>query len=108
MEKKISNFSIIFYTVTFIIIGVFGYSYYKVIESRHEKMIYSMEENIKFFAKRCVLEKKCKKEMILKDLYDNSYMEEIVNPVTKEIINSKTKITYSKDKIEIEYIDSKK
>lgn len=103
MVKKISNFSIIAWTIIILLIIVVSYSFYKITEEKNNKMIFSMEENIKYYAKRCYLEGKCKDTITLGDLYTLDYLDEVINPVTKEIVDKNTKISYVDKQIIIDW-----
>ena len=103
MGSKISNFSLISLAVSIsgLIIIIASIAY--ISDQHREKLIYAMESKIEYFAKRCYLENNCANEITLNDLYEKKYLEEVVNPVTKEILNIDMKINYIDDKIVIEW-----
>ncbi len=53
--------------------------------------------------KRCRLENRCSNDITLEMLYENEYIEELVNPITKEVIDPKTKINYVNGETIIDY-----
>jgi hypothetical protein len=75
----------------------------KISEHHEEKLIYAMETKIQVNAKKCYLENKCNGTVTLDYLYKNKYLDEIVNPVTKEVLDSSTEIEYSNNEIIINY-----
>jgi len=101
---KISNFTI-FTIVLVILIGTVATATVIELNERHEeKLIYSMETKIAYYAKRCYLENNCKDTVTLKDLYDRKYLTDVVvHPVTKEIIDETTTIDYKNKEIIINW-----
>lgn len=101
--RKISNFTIFFITLC-IIVGVIIFKTTIRINATHEeKLIYAMQSKVEYYAKRCYLENKCNNEITLDMLYDNNYLKEVYHPVTKELINPKTKIKYDGEKVIINW-----
>lgn len=100
---KISNFFIFISTICILTIIVITDTTIKINEHHEEKLIYAMESKIQVKAKRCYLENKCNGVVTLDYLYKNNYLDEIVNPVTKEIINPNTTVEYKDNNIIIEY-----
>lgn len=50
-------------------------------------------DNFVFYAKKCVKEEKCTKNTVtIKELYDNEYLSEQINPKTKNSFNEKSYI----------------
>lgn len=86
-KKKTSNLNIIVSTILICMLIVLGVSIYKYLKNHDAKLIYSTEENVKYFAYRCYLEGECQSITTLGTLYDKGYIEEVVNPVTKEIVS---------------------
>ena len=100
---KISNKSLIFLTIVLLIAVIVVATLLKITEIHDERLIYAMESKISYYAKRCYLEGNCDGDVTLADLYDRGYLEEIVNPVTKEIISKDTIISYNDNEISIDY-----
>ena len=106
MEKKktISNLWIIVITLSIIILIV-GIKTIVVIKEQHEeRALYSMRTSVAYYAKRCYLEEKCNGVVTLQTLYDNEYIkEEVVDPITKEVIDHNLEIRYENDNIVINW-----
>lgn len=101
--KQISNLFIIFVSIC-CLIGLIGIKTYIKLKDKHDKlMMYALETKVEYQAKRCYIDKICKGEVNLKYLYDKKYLEPLVNPVTKEVINEHTTINYEKDTIKIKW-----
>lgn len=106
--KRISNFSLLSITIVVTCLIIIIASLVKIRNNQNEKLIYAMESKIKYYAKRCYLEEKCSGDITLKDLYEKEYLSDnIVNPVTKEIIDENTLIKFQDNQI-ILNIDEKK
>lgn len=105
MKKKVSNLSLITLSLSIILVIIITFSIVKINTRHEEKLIYAMESKIEYNAKRCYLEKVCNDVITLKILYENKYLEEVIHPVTKEIISPETIISYDElnDKINIEW-----
>lgn len=60
-----------------------------LVNKRHNEKLYnSTILKITEAAKKCVNEEACLKDKIfIKDLYDNKYLEKVINPLTKEYIS---------------------
>ena len=105
MEKKrISNTFII--VITFLIITTFIITKTIILinENHENKQIYAMKSKVEYYAKRCYLEEKCSGEITLQTLYDNKYItSEVVNPITKEVIDSNLSIKYEDGKVVINW-----
>ena len=103
MVKKINNLTIISITliITFLIIMVASIT--KISDNHNEKLLYSMQSKVEYYAKRCYLENNCTDEITLSDLYEKNYLTEVVNPVTKEILDENIKINYIDDKVVINW-----
>lgn len=101
--EKISNFNIILLTLVILVVLVVTKTYITVNERHEEKAIYAMESKVEYYAKRCYLEGNCSGTISLQDLYDKGYLNEVVNPVTSEVINSNLKINYVDDEIKIDW-----
>ena len=69
---------------------------YKIIKNYNSKSYLVVEKKIIEAAEKCFNEEKCSgEEITLKDLYDNKYLDKMVNPVTKKIYNENLKIIKS-------------
>lgn len=102
--KRISNFSLISISIIATIFIIIIASIIKIRDNQNHNLIYAMESKIKYYAKRCYLEEKCEGAVTLSDLHEKNYLEEeIINPVTKEIINKNTEITYFNNEITINW-----
>jgi hypothetical protein len=103
-RKKISNFTILL--VTIVICGVMVISKtVMVLKNRHEeKLMFSMHTKVEYYAKRCYLEGKCSGNIILNDLYEKEYLkEEVVNPITKEVLDKNIIIRYEDEEVVINW-----
>ena len=103
MESKINNFSIISVTLIIVFLIIIIASISKISDNHNEKLLYSMQTKVKYYAKRCYLENNCNGEITLKSLYEKEYLSEVVNPVTKEILDENIKINYIDNKIVIDW-----
>ena len=105
MEKKrISNTFI--FVMTFLIITTFiiTKTIIKINERHEERQIYAMKSKVEYNAKRCYLEEKCSGDITLQTLYDNKYIdEEVVDPITKEVIDHNLLIKYEDGKVVINW-----
>ena len=71
---------------------------YKIIKNYNSKSYLVVEKKIIEATKKCFNEEKCSgEEITLKDLYDNKYLDVMVNPVTKKIYDEDLKIKKSND-----------
>ena len=94
MSKKYIIFSSI--AVIFIIIAI--PTIYKIIKNYNSKAYLVVEKKIVEAAKKCYQEDKClEDEITLKDLYDNEYLDTMVNPVTKKKYPEDLKIKRSEN-----------
>lgn len=104
MGKKISNFTILALTILGLGIFVIIASIVKISDNHNHLLMYSMQSQVEYYAKRCYLENNCTGEVTLKDLYERNYIkEEVVDPVSKEILDENIKINYIENKIQIEW-----
>ena len=95
MGKKISNFTILTLTIFGLGIVVIIASIVKISDNHNHLLMYSMQSQVEYYAKRCYLENNCVGEVTLKDLYDRNYIkEEVVDPVSKEILDDNIKINF--------------
>lgn len=100
---RISNFFIFIATVCVLTIIIITTTTIKINEHHEEKLLYAMESKIKVKAKRCYLENKCSDTVTLEYLYNNNYLDEMVNPVTKEVINKNSTVEFIDNNIVITY-----
>ncbi len=99
MGKNIKLSYLIYFIAGFSIL-LLVISAYKV-ERYHEKKLYLVINNkIKEAAKECYLKSDCEGKVILKDLYKKKYLDEIVDPVTKEVMDENTCLNYIDKKVE--------
>lgn len=86
----------------FLIIAIVGFSFYKV-NKRHEEKLYKvMYYKIEYAAKKCNLDNVCGNDIVLKDLYDNNYLQTLYDPISKEEVNIQKKITIKNDSVNVE------
>ncbi len=78
---------------------VFFASYKRIYKDHQEKLVKVLTRKVEEAGKKCFLEKQCSgQEVTIKELKEKGYLkEELVNPLTKEVINENLKVTY-KDK----------
>ena len=74
-------------------------SAYKAEKIHEEKLMLVINNKIKEAAKECYLKKECVNNIKLQDLYDKKYIEEVINPVSKEVMDSKLCLEYKNEKI---------
>ena len=103
MKQRVSNFTIIFFVVLALIMVIGVFTVIKIQKNHEDKLIYAMESKVEYYAKKCYLDNVCKDTINLNILYENNYLTEIINPVTKEVIDSNLKIEYKDDKILIDW-----
>lgn len=102
-KKRISNFSLLSMSIITSLLIIAIASAVKIKDEQNQHAEYAMESKIKYYAKRCYLEGNCQGEITLKDLYDKAYLEEIVNPLTKEILDESTTLSFFNNKIIINW-----
>ncbi len=103
MKNKISSFSIVASSLVITISIISVASVLKINNKHNERLLYAMQSKVEYKAKRCYLENNCSGAITLNDLYARNYLTEVVNPVTKEIIDSSLAINYVDDKIVINW-----
>ena len=99
MVKKINAFIILV-----LILLVFGSTIYKVIKRHNERLYEVLYSKIEYQAKKCFLEEKCEKEIILNDLYNKGYLEIQYDPISKEELNKNIKIEITGEEVIIKHI----
>ena len=95
VKKIISTISII------LVILVSGTTIYKIVIRHNEKLYDVLYSEIKYQANKCFLEEKCKKNIILNELYEKGYLETKFDPVTKEELNRNLKIEITDNSVNI-------
>ncbi len=86
--KTISNKKWIILTIVILVIFFGSYITYRVIKDYRAKVYLVSEKRILEAAKKCIDENKCKEyPILLRDLYENLYLKEESNPLTKEVYN---------------------
>ncbi len=100
---KISNFALFFVTVCSLVVLVITTSTVKLTKLHEERLIYSMQSRVEYYAKRCFLEDKCKGDITLNTLYENQYLKELIHPVTKEVLNENMKIQFVNNEVKVDW-----
>lgn len=79
---------------------------YKVVEKHNNDLYVVVENKIIEAAKNCYYDEKCLNEKILlKDLYDLKYLEEVSNPVTKEYYNENSYVERNNLKFTLKIVE---
>ena len=90
---KITNKTWIIGTILIILIFFGSYILYKVVANYKGNLLLVTEKRIIEAARNCVREDVCENNKItLKELYDNNYLIEEYNPLTKEIYDGSSYI----------------
>ena len=80
--------------ICLIILLIGGFTTYKVIKKHNDNLMLVSEKRITEAASRCFNEDKCEgNKVTLKELYNKKYLEQEINPLTKEIYNENSYIT---------------
>ena len=104
MVKKVSNFTILSITIIVLIIVVIVASIVKISDNHNKLLMRSMQSQVEYYAKRCYVENNCEGQTTLKDLYEKHYLDtEVVDPVTKEILDENIRINYIDKNIIIDW-----
>ena len=103
MKQKVSNFTIIFFVVLTLIAVIGVFTVIKIQKNHEDKLMYAMTSKVEYNAKQCYLNEICKDTITLNVLYENNYLTEVVNPVTKEVIDPNLKIEYKDGKIVVDW-----
>ena len=103
MEKKrISNFAIFITTIVIIAVILITQTVVTINNRHEEKLLYAMHSKVEYYAKQCYLEEKCTDTITLQKLYDEKYItDEVINPITKEVIAHNLEIKFEDNKIVI-------
>lgn len=81
------------------ILLISGYTAYKVVTIHNHNVLLVSEKRIIEAAKNCVNEDKCEGNKItLKNLYEEKYLEQEINPLTKEIYNDNSYVLIKEEK----------
>ena len=72
-------------------------------KNHEDKLMYSMTSTVEYYAKQCYLDDVCKDTITLNILYENKYLTEVINPVTKEVIDPNLKLEYKDGKIVVDW-----
>ena len=92
MEKS-KVFTILIATLTIVLITVA--TIIKIYNNHIDNQFKVIEKEICEAVRECVLDNKCTSEEItINDLIENEYIDEQVNPITKETIDTKTVVSY--------------
>lgn len=101
---KLSNYTIFICTIIILVVLIITTTTIKLSDDHEKKQIYAMQSKVEYYAKRCYLENKCSGEITLDKLYELSYIsEEVVNPVSREIIRHDLPIKYENNKVVINW-----
>ena len=103
MKQRVSNFTIIFIVILGLLAVIGVFTVIKIQKNHEDKLIYAMESKVEYYAEKCYLDNICKDTITLNILYENKYLDEIINPVTKEVIDPNLKIEYKEDKIVVDW-----
>lgn len=96
--------SIVIIFIIILLIG--GFTAYKVISMHNDNLILVTEKRIIEAAQRCWREDKCHNDVVtLKELYENNYLEQEINPLTKEIYNEASYVTKKENSYQFKVVD---
>lgn len=103
-KKKISSFMIFMITLIIITVIIISKTVIVLNEKHESKLLYAMQSKVEYYAKRCYLEEKCSGNITLNDLYEKEYLkEEVVNPITKEVLRKDLLIRYEDEEVVIDW-----
>ena len=103
-RKKISNFTILIIALAISAVMIISKTVLIINEKHEERLLYSMHSQVEYYAKRCYLEEKCSGDTTLNTLYENNYIKsEVVNPITKEVLDKNLVIKYIDNEIVINW-----
>ena len=98
MSKKYIVFASL--AIVFLVIAI--PTTYKIIKNYNSKSYLVVEKKIIEAAKKCYNEDKCTGDKTtLKELYDNKYLDVVVNPVTKKMYDENLEIKKSEDGLKV-------
>lgn len=101
--KRISNFTIMFVTIAILVVVVVTKTTMEINKDREKKLMYALNSKIEYAFKRCRLENRCSNDITLGMLIENGYLNEQVNPITKEVISEDVRINYVNGETIIDY-----
>ena len=81
---------------------------YKVTKNREQKLYNVLYSKIEYKANKCFLDKICSSPMTLNDLYEKTDLEELYDPITKELLDKNITIEYKDNKVIINNNNIKK
>lgn len=96
--EKLKSKNIIIITIIILGIGILAGTIYKVTKIHQNRLVNCMIDKVEINALKCYREDNCKETITLQELYDLKYIDEVVNPITKEIYPSNTTITIENNK----------
>ena len=106
VKKRISNLTIIFFVILALIAVIAVFTVIKIQKNHEDKLMYSMTSKVEYYAKQCYLDEVCKDTITLNVLYENNYLSEVINPVTKEVISPDLKLEFKDGKIVADEVKS--
>ena len=94
------NKDIIFTTIIIIAALISIDTILKVNKNHENNLLLVTEKKITEAAEKCFMESKCpdNSKITLQNLYDNGYLTEVANPISKEVYNSNSYVSYSHEK----------
>ena len=92
------NKIIVYFTILFLILLISVPSTFKIIKKHNERLMGVVTKKIIETAKNCYYTESCVNDKImLKELYEKTDLEEMINPLTKKIYNEESYILVSDD-----------
>lgn len=101
--KRISNFTIMFVTIAILVVVVVTKTTMEINKDREKKLMNALNSKIEYAFKRCRLENRCSNDITLGMLIENGYLNEQINPITKEVISEHVRINYVNGETIIDY-----
>ena len=96
--KNMNKKYIIFVAIAILFVVIAIPTTYKIIKNYNKKSYLVVEKKITEAAKKCFNEEKCQGDKTtLKELYDNKYLDTVVNPVTKKMYDESLEIKKSEN-----------
>ena len=89
-----SNKRIILWTIIICLSLIIGMSYYKINKERHDATYKVINKRIIESANLCFKDNLCQKNMTLGELISKGYLEQIVDPDTKQYYSSSSTISF--------------
>ncbi len=104
MFRKMKKISISLIILSFFLVAAF--TTYKVVTKHQKNLLLVSEKRIVEAAKKCQWEEKCPQDkVLLKELYANNYLEQEINPLTKEIYNDNSYVLKKEDTYQFIVVD---